>query len=164
MIHFDALRDLKPEYEGMKICHTTPFYHLLEYIPGESMIQIGIRQTDKEENDIAVKNGIITFDAWHVHEDIASVLGYLKNATKGKKIYSSFDIDAYDLPYEPFTGTPEPFGLDPFQVLEMIKAIHPTAKLVGADMVEVGLRNEDYREGALATQTLMRILAREYAR
>ena len=164
VIHFDAHRDMKPEYEGMKMCHTTPFYHLLEYIPGENLIQIGIRQTDKEENNIAAKNGVITFDAWHVHEDIANVLDYLENATKGKKIYISFDIDAYDLPFVPCTGTPEPFGLDPFQVLKMIKAIHPTAKLVGADMVEVGLRNEDYREGALATHTLMRILARKYAR
>ena len=164
VIHFDAHRDMKPEYEGMKMCHTTPFYHLLEYIPGENLIQIGIRQTDKEENNIAAKNGVITFDAWHVHEDIANVLDYLENATKGKKIYISFDIDAYDLPFVPCTGTPEPFGLDPFQVLKMIKAIHPTAKLVGADMVEVGLRNEDYREGALAAHTLMRILARKYAR
>ena len=164
VIHFDAHRDMKPEYEGMKMCHTTPFYHLLEYIPGENLIQIGIRQTDKEENNIAAKNGVITFDAWHVHEDIANVLDYLENATKGKKIYISFDIDAYDLPFVPCTGTPEPFGLDPFQVLKMIKAIHSTSKLIGADMVEVGLRNKDYREGALATHTLMRILARKYAR
>jgi agmatinase len=164
VIHFDAHRDMKPEYEGMKMCHTTPFYHLLEYIPGENLIQIGIRQTDKEENNIAAKNGVITFDAWHVHEDIANVIDYLENATKGKKIYISFDIDAYDLPFVPCTGTPEPFGLDPFQVLKMIKAIHSTSKLIGADMVEVGLRNKDYREGALATHTLMRILARKYAR
>jgi agmatinase len=164
VIHFDAHRDMKPEYEGMKMCHTTPFYHLLEYIPGENLIQIGIRQTDKEENDIAAKNGVITFDAWQVHEDIANVIDYLENATKGKKIYISFDIDAYDLPFVPCTGTPEPFGLDPFQVLKMIKAIHSTSKLIGADMVEVGLRNEDYREGALATHTIMRILARKYAR
>lgn len=164
VIHFDAHRDMKPEYEGMKMCHTTPFYHLLEYIPGENMIQIGIRQTDKSENDIAVKNGVTTFDAWQVHEDMESVLNYLQNATKGKKIYISFDIDAYDLPYVPCTGTPEPFGLDPFQVLKMIKAIHSTAKLIGLDMVEVGLRNNDYREGTLATQTILRILARKYAR
>ena len=164
VIHFDAHRDMKPEYEGMKLCHTTPFYQLLKYVPGKNIIQIGIRQTDKEENEIAAKNDVMTFDAWHVHRDIASVLDYLQNTTKGKKIYISFDIDAYDLPYVPCTGTPEPFGLDPFQVLKMIKAIHQTAKLVGMDMVEVGLRNNDYREGALATQTLFRILARKYAR
>jgi agmatinase len=164
VIHFDAHRDMKPEYEGMKMCHTTPFYHLLEYIPGENLIQIGIRQTDREENETAAKNGVTTFDAWQVHDGLLSVLGHLQRATAGKKIYISFDIDAYDLPYVPCTGTPEPFGLNPFQVLQMVKAIHPTAKLIGMDMVEVGLKNGDYREGALATQTLYRILARKYAR
>ena len=60
LIHFDAHRDLKPEYEGLKLCHTTPFYRLLDegYIKGKNIIQIGIRQTDKEENNIAEKNGI----------------------------------------------------------------------------------------------------------
>jgi agmatinase len=164
VIHFDAHRDMKPEYEGMKMCHTTLFYHLLKYIPGENLIQIGIRQTDREENETAAKNGVTTFDAWQVHDDLLSVLGHLQRATAGKKIYISFDIDAYDLPYVPCTGTPEPFGLNPFQVLQMVKAIHPTAKLIGMDMVEVGLKNGDYREGALATQTLYRILARKYAR
>jgi agmatinase len=164
VIHFDAHRDMKPEYEGLKICHTTPFYHILEYIPGKNLIQIGIRQTDSEENKIADKNGVTTFDAWQVQDNIEAVLGHLQKATVGKKIYISFDIDVYDLPYVPCTGTPEPFGLNPFQVLKMIKAIHPTAKLIGVDMVEVGLRNGDYREGALATQTLLRILARKYAR
>lgn len=164
VIHFDAHRDMKPEYEGMKICHTTPFYHLLGHIPGKNLIQIGIRQTDKKENETAVKNGVSTFDAWQVHDDIESVTSHLRKATAGKKIYISFDIDAYDIPYVPCTGTPEPFGLEPFQVLKLVKAISPSARLIGMDMVEVGLRNGDYREGALATQTLYRILARKYSR
>ncbi|MEW6603062.1 MAG: agmatinase [Thermoproteota archaeon] len=164
VIHFDAHRDMKPEYEGLKMCHTTPFYHLLEHIPGKNLIQIGIRQTDREENETAIKSGVTTFDAWQVHDDIDAVADHLQKATAGKKIYISFDIDAYDLPYVPCTGTPEPFGLDPFQVLKLVKAISPSARLIGMDMVEVGLRNGDYREGALATQTLYRILSRKYAR
>jgi agmatinase len=164
VIHFDAHRDMKVEYDGMKMCHTTPFYHLLEQIPGENIIQIGIRQADNEENETATRSGVTTFDAWQVHEDIDSVTDHLQKATAGKKIYISFDIDAYDLPYVPCTGTPEPFGLDPFQVLKMIKAIPPSARLVGMDMVEVGLRGKDYREGTLATQTIYRILARKYSR
>ena len=88
----------------------------------------------------------------------------MQKATSGKKIYISFDIDVYDLPYVPCTGTPEPFGLNPFQVLKLIKAIDRSAHLIGMDMVEVGLKNGDYREGTLATQTLYRILSRRYAR
>ena len=163
VIHFDAHRDMKPEYEGLKICHTTPFYHLLKYISGKNLIQIGIRQTDKEENETAAKNGVTTFDAWQVHDDIGAVADHLQKVTANKKIYISFDIDAYDLPYVSCTGTPEPFGLDPFQVLKLVKAISPSARLIGIDMVEVGLKNGDYREGALATQTLYRILSRKYA-
>jgi agmatinase len=164
VVHFDAHRDMKPEYEGLKMCHTTPFYHLFECIPGENLIQIGIRQTDREENEAAAKNGVTTFDAWEVHDNIDTVANYLQKATAGKKIYISFDIDAYDLPYVPCTGTPEPFGLDPFQVLKLVKAINPSAHLIGMDMVEVGLKNSDYREGALATQTLYRILSCKYSR
>ncbi|HEV3432796.1 MAG TPA: arginase family protein [Nitrososphaera sp.] len=164
VIHFDAHRDMKSNYESLKICHTTPFYHLLNHIPGENLIQIGIRQTDKEENETASKNGVTTFDAWDVHDDIDAVVRYLQKATAGKNIYISFDIDVYDIPYVPCTGTPEPFGLDPFQVLKLIKAIDLSACLVGMDMVEVSLKNDDYREGTLATQTLYRILSRKYAR
>ena len=160
VIHFDAHRDMKPGYNGMKICHTTPFYHLMSegYIPGVNIIQIGIRQSDKQENKIAEENGVVTFDAWEIHRDIDTVLNYIKSATFNKKLYISFDIDVYDIPYVPCTGTPEPFGLNPFEILEIIKSLDKSSKVVGIDIVEVGLRNSDYREGALATQTLFRIL------
>jgi agmatinase len=164
VIHFDAHRDMKPNYESLGLCHTTLFYHLLEYIPGENMIQIGIRQTDREENEIANKNGVTTFDAWQVHKEIDTVVKHLQKVTAGKKIYISFDIDAYDLPYVPCTGTPEPFGLSPFQVLKLVKAIDTSSRLIGMDMVEVALKNVDYREGTLATQTLYRILSQKYSK
>ena len=37
LFHFDAHRDLKPIYNGMRICHTTPFYHLIKegYLNGK---------------------------------------------------------------------------------------------------------------------------------
>jgi arginase family enzyme len=136
----------------------------LQHIPGRDFVQIGIRQTDRDENNTAIKSGVTTFDAWQVHDDISRVAEFLARQTAGRTIYISFDIDAYDLPYVPCTGTPEPYGLDPFQVLKLVKAISPDAKLIGMDMVEVGLKNNDYREGALATQTLFRILSRKYAR
>jgi len=166
IIHFDAHRDMKPEYDGMRMCHTTPFYHIINdgYISGKNLIQIGIRQTDRQENNMAEKNGVVTFDAWDIHNRIDNLLVYLRRATVDKKIYISFDIDVYDLPYVPCTGTPEPFGLNPFEVLQIIKSIDTSAKLIGLDIVEVALRNGDYREGTMATQTLFRILSQNYVK
>jgi agmatinase len=164
VIHFDAHRDMKPEYDKMKMCHTTPFYHIIKegHIAGKNLLQIGIRQTDRQENSIAEKNGVITFDAWDIHHRIDNLLAYLRRITPNKKIYISFDIDVYDLSYVPCTGTPEPFGLNPFEVLKIIKSIDTSAELIGLDIVEVALRNNDYREGVLATQTLFKILSQDY--
>jgi agmatinase len=160
VIHFDAHRDMKKVYDNMRMCHTTPFYHLIKegHISGEDIIQIGIRQGDSEENMTAEQNGVTTFNAWSIHEDMKPVLSHLNKTTRNRKIYITFDIDVYDLPYVPCTGTPEPFGLDPFQVILILKSIDKSAELIGLDMVEVSARLSDYREGALATHTLYRIL------
>lgn len=164
VIHFDAHRDMKKQYDNTRMCHTTPFYHILKegHIPGEDIIQIGIRQGDYEENTTADKSGVTTFDAWSIHDDMKPLLLHLNKITQNRKIYITFDIDVYDLPYVPCTGTPEPFGLDPFQVIKILKSINKSADLVGLDMVEVSAKLSDYREGALATHTLYRIFTQLY--
>ena len=91
-----------------------------------------------------------------------NITEYLHKVTNNRNIYISFDIDVYDAPYVPCTGTPEPFGLDPFEILQILKSINDSANLVGMDLVEVALKNDDYRDGALATQTLLRIITRKY--
>jgi agmatinase len=161
IIHFDAHRDMKPIYDQKKICHTTPFYHLIDegHIKGKDIIQIGIRQSDKVENDIATNNRVNTYTGWDVHKDIQHVTKEISKLTNNRNIYITFDIDVYDICYVPCTGTPEPFGLNPFQILEILKSINKSAVLIGIDMVEVAMKNSDYREGTLATQTLYRIFA-----
>jgi agmatinase len=166
IIHFDAHRDMKRSYDNMQMCHTTPFFHLMNdgHIQGNNLIQIGIRQSDEQENRTAKDYGVITFDAWDVHNHLDNVLNFVAEVTEKKKIYISFDIDVYDIPYVPCTGTPEPFGLDPFQVLDIVRNINKSADLIGMDMVEVSVKNDDYREGTLAVQTLFRILCRQFGK
>jgi agmatinase len=161
VLHFDAHRDMKPKYQGLKMCHTTPFYHLMNdgFIPGNDIIQIGIRQSDKEENEISKQNQVATYDAWKVHESPSDLITFLGRVTKNASIYISFDIDVYDISYVPCTGTPEPFGLDPFEISLILRSICTSAKLIGFDMVEVSLKNDDYREATLASQTMFRILS-----
>jgi agmatinase len=164
VIHLDAHRDMKHQYDGRKVCHTTPFFNLMSegYVQGNDLIQIGIRQSDEQENKTAKDYGVITFDAWDVHSQFEKVLNSIAEITEKRKMYISFDIDVYDIPYVPCTGTPEPFGLNPFQVLEIIRNINSSADLIGMDMVEVSVKNDDYREGTLAAQTLFRILCRKF--
>lgn len=160
VLHFDAHRDMKPIYEGMEICHTTPFYHLLDsgILNGKDLVQIGIRQADRNENEYALENDVVTFDAWFCRKSFDDVKKWINRNTRNREVYITFDIDVYDINYLPCTGTPEPFGLDPFQVSEIINSIDSSANFIGIDLVETGLKNDDFREGTLATQTLLRIL------
>jgi agmatinase len=164
VIHLDAHRDMKQQYDGKEVCHTTPFFKLMSegYVQGSDLIQIGIRQSDEQENKTAKDYGVVTFDAWDIHYRFENVLNSISDITEERKMYISFDIDVYDVPYVPCTGTPEPFGLNPFQVLEIIKNLNSSADLIGMDMVEVSVKNDDYREGTLAAQTLFRILCRKF--
>jgi agmatinase len=166
VIHFDAHRDMKREYDGRKMSHTTQFFHLVNegYIQGNDLIQIGIRQSDEQENKTAKDYGVITFDAWAIHYRFEKILKSIAEFIEKRKIYISFDIDVYDIPYVPCTGTPEPFGLSPFQVLEIIKNIPNSANILGMDIVEVSVKNDDFREGTLATQTIYRILCQQFGK
>jgi agmatinase len=52
-------------------------------------------------------------------------------------VYITVDIDVFDPAFAPGTGTPEPCGLDWFQVTEVLRRVCAAKKVVGADVVEV---------------------------
>ncbi len=164
VLHFDAHRDAKDEYMGMRMCHTTPMRRFLDYASTQAhktlLVQIGIRQADAEEQAFAQKRCITVYPD-SVRGSLDQVRSEIKTMTAGRNVYVTFDIDALDIAYTPCTGTPEPFGLTPEQVVSMFKAINHNAKLVGADMMEVAVKKGDFREATTAAQLLLRLLARQ---
>ena len=59
----------------------------------------------------------------------------IKKRLSGKKIYLTFDIDVLDPAFAPGTSTPEPFGLNTFDAIEIIDAF--ASQFIGFDVVEV---------------------------
>lgn len=49
----------------------------------------------------------------------------------------TIDIDGFDPAYAPGTGTPEPGGLDWYQVTGLLRLVAAEKSIVGADIVEV---------------------------
>jgi agmatinase len=68
-----------------------------------------------------------------------------------ERVYLSVDIDAADPGFAPGTGTPEPFGLDPRELHDVVRAVAPHA--VGFDTVEVNDR-DDGQAATLAAKLL----------
>ena len=55
----------------------------------------------------------------------------------GDTVYVTVDIDGFDPAYAPGTGTPEPGGLDWYQVTALLRRVATERSIVAADVVEV---------------------------
>jgi agmatinase len=66
-------------------------------------------------------------------------------------VYVSVDVDVADPGFAPGTGTPAPFGLQPREIRDVVRAVAPRA--VGFDVVEVNDR-DDGQAAILAAKLL----------
>ncbi|MBN1861252.1 MAG: agmatinase [Candidatus Thermoplasmatota archaeon] len=136
VLSLDAHMDFRQEYKNDVHNHACVIRRVADHIPVQNIAVLGIRSAEKEEYEQAVAQGLFFRDAFTVNTiGIKEVIRQTQRILKGKKIYLTIDIDVVDPAYAPGTSTPEPFGLSPLQVTELIEAFAP--QLVGCDLVEV---------------------------
>ncbi|KGP74176.1 agmatinase [Pontibacillus yanchengensis] len=132
-IHIDAHADLREEYEGETLSHSTPVRKICELIGPENVYSFGIRSGMREEFEYAKTSGM-HMAKYDVVEPLKRALPSLEN----RNVYVTIDIDVLDPAYAPGTGTAEAGGITSKELLE---AIHMLAEanihIVGADLVEV---------------------------
>jgi agmatinase len=132
LIHIDAHADLREQYEGEPLSHSTPIRKAAELIGGVNVYQFGIRSGTKEEFRYAREN--INLYPFEVLEPLQKVLPTLGN----RPVYVTVDIDVLDPSAAPGTGTAEAGGITSKELLAAIHAIARSAvQVVGADIVEV---------------------------
>jgi agmatinase len=76
---------------------------------------------------------------------------------KRKHIYLSLDIDGIDPSYAPGTGTPEPFGLTPWDVRYVINRLGD--RLVGFDVVEICPPYDNGNTSILGARMMREVMA-----
>lgn len=132
LIHIDAHADLREQYEGEPLSHSTPIRKATDLIGGVNVYQFGIRSGTKEEFQFAREN--INLYPFEVLEPLRKVLPSLA----GRPVYVTIDIDVLDPSAAPGTGTAEAGGITSKELLAAIHAIaHSEVNVVGADLVEV---------------------------
>jgi agmatinase len=142
IIHFDRHSDLS-EYNMDERMHGTPFFHAtnIPNAPPTNLVQIGIGGWTSSRDGLRHarerKATVITIDDIDRH-GIQRICEYaLEIAWKNARcVYLSFDIDCMDPAFAPGTGTPEPGGLLPREVFQMLRLIAREG-LVGMEVVEV---------------------------
>ncbi|MEH7728741.1 agmatinase [Bacillus safensis] len=133
IIHMDAHTDLREEYEGEPLSHSTPIRKAAGLIGPENVFSFGIRSGMKEEFEWAKKAGM-HISKFEVLEPLKQVLPKLK----GRPVYVTIDIDVLDPAHAPGTGTVDAGGITSKELLASIHAIAGSdVQVVGADLVEV---------------------------
>ncbi|HZG76801.1 MAG TPA: agmatinase [Paenibacillus sp.] len=132
VIHIDAHADLREQYEGEPLSHSTPIRKTAELIGGKRVYQFGIRSGMREEFEWGRKH--VNFFPFDVLEPLQKVLPQLE----GKPVYVTIDIDVLDPSAAPGTGTAEAGGITSKELLGAVHAIAKSgANVVGFDLVEV---------------------------
>jgi agmatinase len=136
VLSLDAHMDYRQEYKNDIYNHACVIRRIADHIPLQNIAVLGIRSAEKEEYEVAQKQELFFRDAFTINNTgMKKIIQQTKTLLKGKKIYLTLDIDVVDPAYAPGTSTPEPFGLTPMQVIEIIEAFSP--QLIGCDLVEV---------------------------
>jgi len=137
LVVFDAHLDLRDEYMDTRINHTTWLRRLTEKRKNLKTLVIGARAYTREEFEYAKGNKLGIVTSLEINEDVQKCREKIsKIISTSEKIYLSIDIDVLDPAYAPGVGNPEPGGISPIHLFQLIKLVS-SKELVGIDVVEV---------------------------
>lgn len=136
VIGIDAHLDFRDSYLDDKWSHACSARRCADHVGVENVVYIGVRSFSAEEREDLERLGLTYVSAYDVHEKgIAAAVRRALKAIDREALYLTIDIDGVDPAHAPAVGNPEPFGLEPLQVKELLGILGP--KLVGMDLNEV---------------------------
>ncbi|MEN4018594.1 MAG: agmatinase [Methanobacterium sp.] len=137
IVHLDAHLDFLDNVANVKFSHANPIKRVSELENVENITQIGIRgfADSKLNYEEAIKYGSQIITAADVFK--RGVDTVLDEIPSSRNIYVTLDIDVLDPSIAPGTGTPEPGGLNYFQVRELLTGLTQKGNIIGFDLVEV---------------------------
>ena len=151
VVSFDAHLDLRDEFMGLRLSHTTFMRRVNEQLRPAKIVEVGTRAVCKEELEYAKKAGIEFITAQQIRrEGMEETAEALRRKLAGvKSVYLSVDMDVLDPAYAPAVQNPEPEGLEPQVLLDVLCGVCD-GRVVGFDVVEVA---PNYDQGVSAIQT-----------
>jgi len=131
VLHLDAHTDMRESYEGNPFSHACTMARVRELTP--HIVSVGIRSSAETEREAVGK--ITIFYAHEIHCQDKWVQAVPEALTP--HVYVTIDVDVLDTGIMPSTGTPEPGGLDWYEVTSLLKTVSEQRTIVGFDVVEL---------------------------
>ncbi|MDH5437725.1 MAG: agmatinase [Candidatus Bathyarchaeota archaeon] len=156
VVSFDAHLDLRNEFMGLTISHTTWMQRLHEQVRPEKILEVGTRAVDRDELNYAKEFNIPFFTVHQIMEDgVEKTAEKIRELLAGQeRIYLTIDMDVLDPAFAPAVQNPEPDGLSIHVLLDLLCSVCDR-RVVAFDLVEVA---PHYDMGITATQAAKTIL------
>jgi len=133
VLQIDAHADLRDRYQGTPWSHACVMRRIHDL--GVPAVGVGIRNYSAAEARFLRRTGQPIFSARRCRGSAGWIDEVVSKLTA--HVYVTIDIDGFDPAYAPGTGTPEPGGLDWYQVVDLLAAVARQGRVVAADVVEV---------------------------
>jgi arginase/agmatinase len=131
VVFIDAHTDFRDSYLGQRYSHACVARRVSEIVGRENILSIGIRSVSTEE----MTNGTQKFfTSYEVNKDSSGLMEFLDKFSN-VPVYLSIDFDGFDPSFAPGVGTPEPFGLNPAIIMEILD--HIRSGISGLDLTEI---------------------------
>ncbi len=150
----DAHLDLREAYDGNPWSHACVVRRALDV--ADRTVVVGARTGSAEEWERAAADDVEVV----APEDARTWLdGLDPDRFADESTYLSVDVDGLDPGFAPGTGTMEPFGVEPREVRDLVRAVAPHSD--GFDVVEVNDRDDG--QAAAVAGKLLRAFVRDHA-
>ena len=162
VLQLDAHADLRDTYQSGKYSHACVMRRIRELsLP---TVAVGIRSYCAEEKPLLADSSHPVITARQIAEsrlDQTARQQWMDSVISGlsDSVYVTVDIDAFDPSQAPGTGTPEPGGLDFYEVTDLLRQVSRSRKIVSADIVEVIPRPYEKVTEFLAARLAYKIIA-----
>jgi len=158
ILHLDAHTDLRNEYLADRYSHACVMRRIREH--NINIVSVGIRSMCQEEADyINKEKPVIYFD----HDIQKQGIPIDKIMTElANNVFITFDLDAVSPQEMPSVGTPEPGGLNWFQVKELFEQVFAKKNVVGFDVVELKPDGVNFHSDFWAARMIYKMIGLKY--
>lgn len=152
ILQIDAHADTREEYDGSRCNHACVMARARELCP---IVQVGIRAVDASEMP-----GLDPRRVFFAHRIARTRTTWMDRVTHllSDAVWVTIDLDGFDPSIVPATGTPEPGGLDWYQVTGLLARVARWHRIVGFDIVELAPREGEHASDFLAAKLMYRVL------
>jgi len=150
VLQLDAHADMWDKYKGSVNSPACVMTNIRKM--NVQAVQVGIRSLSEDEAGLIKKH---KYQVFHAH-DIKGKEDWHEKALKklGNDVYITIDLDVFDSSIMPSTGTPEPGGLDWYEVTGFLEKVFARRNVIGCDITELcpikGMNAPDYLAAKLA--------------